>query len=101
MCVHLNNQVRKEHTLGTGVLSAKDVAAIYKEHCVLAADSEPRTDAMIDIAMTIYKRVMQVTELKVIMLAIDDFPGSCPLNSVYKFRKLSHGAALPPTFAGF
>ena len=61
---------------------------MYAEHCVLAADSEARTDSMIDIAITIYKRVMQVAELKTIMLVMDDFAGGSPLSSVYKNQEM-------------
>ena len=69
VCIHFENQARKEQTLGIGILSSKDVADLYAQQCVLAADSEPRTASMIDTSITIYKCVMQVGRLKTIMLA--------------------------------
>ena len=88
VCIHSENQARKEKTLGIGVLSSKDVADLYAQQCVLAADSEPRTVSMIDTSITIYKRVMMEKKLKPIMLAMDDFPGGSPLSYVYKIQEM-------------
>ena len=88
VCIHFENQARKEQTLRAGILTAKDVADLYAQQCVLAADSEPRTASMIDTSITIYKRVMQVAKLKTLMLAMDDFPGGSPLSSVYNIQEI-------------
>ena len=101
VCIHFANQIRKEKTLGTGVLSSKDVADLYAQQCVLAADSEPRTVSLIDTCMTIYKRVMMDKKLKPIMLAMDNFPGGSPMSSVYNIQEMiskCHTAALMEWF---
>ena len=75
---------RKER--GGAKLSAKDVAKLYDDTVTFTSESEQRTHALIDVCLTIYKRIMKVPDLKVVALRLEELPGGSPLNSVYKFQ---------------
>ena len=76
---------RKER--GGAKLSAKDVAKLYDDSIVtFSSESEVRTHGLIDVCITIYKRIMRLPDLKAIALRLEELPAGSPLNSVYKIQ---------------
>ena len=69
-------------------LSAEAVAKLY-QNIDFAKSSEPRSARMIDNALTICRRLLAVSSIKALLMAIEErYPCGSPLNSVFKLQEI-------------